>query len=128
MWLTRSENPPAEGFFGKLLGRRANPVDPDEVHETVLVLHRSHVLVATSGEKRGTSVLSVALTQASVSRGAALAAFANVPGASDGLSISGFPGDHGRPGSYFFGLGSEPDAAECERVLTAAITAAKNPR
>lgn len=127
LWLTHSENPPAEGFLGKLLGRRANPVDPDVAHDTVLVLHRTQLLVATSGEKRGTAVLSVPLLQASVSRGSPLpAGFASVPGANDGLSVSGFPGEHGRPGSYFVGLGPEPDAAECERAVTAAIAAAKN--
>ena len=128
VWLTHSENPPAEGFFGRLLGSRANSADPDAAHHSVLVLHRSHLLVGTSAEKRGTSVLSVPLAVASVTRGSAIGARFDVPGVSDGISISGFPGEIGRPGTYFFGLGPEPAAAECVRAVEATLVAVKNPR
>src|SRR5688500_6298739 len=56
VWITRSENLPAEGFFGKLLGRRANPVDPDAEHDTLLLLHSTHLLLGTAGAKRGVTV------------------------------------------------------------------------
>ena len=128
VWITHSENLPAEGFFGKMLGRRANSADPDLAHDTVIVLHSTHALVATSGEKRGTSVLSVPLAHASVTAGSAIAARLNVPGVSDGISLSGFPGDVGRPGTFFVGLGPERAGVECARAVEAAIVAAKNPR
>ncbi len=127
-WVTHSENPPADGFFGKLLGRRANPVDPDAEHDTVLVLHPTHVLVATSGARRGTSVLSLPLAQASLTRGSAIAARMGVAGPNDGFTLSGFPGDEGRPGTYFVGLGSGPSGEECARAVEDAIRVRKNPR
>ncbi len=129
-WHTHSENPEAEGFFGKLLGRRANPVDPDAEHDSVLVLQATHLVVATSGEKRGSAVMSLPLLQASVVRGSGLSALLTdrVPGASDGITISGFPGHVGRPGTYFFGLGKEPAASECAAAVEAAVLAAKAPR
>lgn len=127
-WLTHSENPPAEGFFGKLLGRRANDVDPDVAHDSALVLHPTHVLVATSGERRGTTVLSLPLVQATMTRGSAIAARVGMAAAADGVTLAGFPGEVGRPGTYFFGLGPEPAAEECVRALESAILAAKNPR
>ncbi len=127
VWVTHSENPPATGFFGKLFGSRANSADPDTEHDTVLVLHPTHVLVATSGAKRGTSVLSVPLMQASVTRGNSIAARLGGPMASDdGLTISGFPGEHGRPGTYFVGLGPEAASADCARAVEAAIVSVKN--
>jgi hypothetical protein len=44
-----------------------------------------------------------------------------------GLTLSGFPGEQGSLGSYFFGLGPEPAATECARAVESAIIAAKNP-
>lgn len=126
-WLTHSDNPPASGLFGKLLGRRANPVDPDASHHSVLVLISRHAIIATTGERRGTSVLSVPLLQAAVVRGSGVAArlAMNVPGAEDGMTLSGFPGEEGRPGTLYFGLGNEPAAAECFTALEQAIANAK---
>ncbi len=125
-WLTHSENPPAGGFLGKVFGRRANPVDPDAEHDTAVVLSPTHVLVATSGAARGTSAMSLALAQASLARGSAVAAAAGVAGPEDGVTLSGFPGTEGRPGTYFVGLGPEPAGAECARALEEAIRARKN--
>lgn len=128
VWLTHSENPEASGFFGKLFGRRANPVDPDATHDSALVLLPTHLVVATAGEKRGTAVLSLALLAASVVRGSGVAAHlaAAVPGADDGMTISGFPGKEGRPGTYFFGLGSDAAGGDCLGAVQSAIRAAKS--
>lgn len=120
-WLTRSENPIQAGMLGKLFGRRANPVDPDPSHDTVLLLLPTHVLVARSGERSGTSVVSVALVIAS------LAPPPSVPlgaGAADGVWIDGFPGTPGRPGTLFVGLGA-PAGVDCTRALEDAMRAAK---
>jgi hypothetical protein len=126
LWLTHSENLPSESGFGKLLRRRANPSDPDVEHDTVVVLHPTHVLLAIDGAKRGTSVLSLPLTQASVVPGTGLdAKLGRLAAEAEGFTLTGIEGD--RPGSFFVGLGTEPAAAECFSALESAITAAKNP-
>lgn len=126
-WLTQSENPRAEGMLGALFGRRANPVDPDAAHEGALVLHATQLLIATHGEKRGTAVLSVPLALASVVRGSGVSAAlaAAVPGSEHGITISGFPGEHGRPGTYFFGLEPGAELEACASAVESAIAAAK---
>lgn len=116
VWLTHSENPPASSAFGRLLRRRANPVDPDEEHWTAVVLHPTQLLVATDGAKRGTAVLSVPLLQASITADTG-------SGDPAGFTITGFPGE--QTGSYYVGLGPEPDAAGCISAVQAAIGAAK---
>lgn len=130
-WLTRRENPPSETMFGKLLKKRSNGADPDAEHEMVLVVHDTHLLVGTSGARRGTSILSLPLLVATVTRGSLLAArlhtgAIDVP-SDDGLTISGFPGHDGSPGTYFMGLGAGAAAAECAHAALAAVEAAKNP-
>jgi hypothetical protein len=115
IWLTHSENPPARSALGKLLRHRVNPTDPDSQHWTALVLQATHILVATDGKFRGTSVLSLPLAQASV---------AADTGLDDGFTITGFPGD--QVGSLYVGLGPEPAAAECLSAVHAAVIAAKN--
>ncbi len=132
-WCTYRTNPPSTSFFGKLLGRRSNHVDADTEHEMVLVLHRTHLLVGTHGASRGTAVLSLPLLQATITRGsklvgalAGLASIADLP-TDDGITIDGFPGTEGRPGSYFFGMGgAEADA--CFEAVREAVLRAKNPR
>jgi hypothetical protein len=126
VWVTRSQNPPASTAFGKLLRRRANPVDPDEEHYTVVLLHPTQILVVTDGAKRGTAVLSLPLAQASVDFGTGLSATLN-PAAADagGFTITGFPGE--QAGSFYVGLGPEVAAVECFSAVQSAITAAKNP-
>jgi len=128
VWITHSINPPAEGLLGRWLGRRSNPTDPDAAHDTVLVLHPTHVIVATAGDKRGLAVLSLPLVQASVQRGSAIAAKMGIAGADDGMTLAGFPGTEGRPGTYFVGLGLDAEGAACVAAVEAAIVAAKNPR
>jgi hypothetical protein len=127
-WVTHSENPPSESFFGKLFGARANSADPDAWHDTYVLLHPTHLVVATAGEKRPTSVLSLPLALASMVRGSGLALAADIPGANDGVTVTGFPGEHGQTGSCFVGLGPDAAGRECAAALEAAITAAKNPR
>jgi hypothetical protein len=132
-WLTTSQNPPAEGFFGKMLGRRANPVDPDPWHQTAIVLHPTHVLVGTYGERRGVAVLGAALDRMSLTRGSAMAARlagrlgAAAQAAADGVSLDGFPGDQGQVGSLFVGIGPEPDGQACIEAIEQAIVHRKNP-
>ena len=127
VWLTHSENPPADSGFGKLLRRRANPTDPDVEHDTVLVLHWTHIVIAVDGAKRGTSVLSVPLIQASIATGAGLpATVGKGVGESSGFTITGFGGDV-RPGSFYVGMGVEPAAGDCFTAVESAITVAKNP-
>lgn len=124
-WLTHSENLPSGSGLGKLLRRRANPSDPDAEHDTVVVLHSTHLLVAIDGAKRGTSVLSLPLAQASVASGTGLdARLGTVASETGGFTISGLAGDS--PGSFYVGLGTEPAAVECFSAVEAAITAAKN--
>lgn len=126
-WLTHSENPPGEGLFATLLGRRANPVDPDPAHDAVLVIHPTQLLIATSRPSTQVVVLSVPLGLASVSRGSGVAAklAATVPGADEGITVSGFPGEQGRPGTFFFGLAPGAPLEDCARAVEAAIAAAK---
>lgn len=130
VWLTHRENPAASGFFGRMLGRRSNPADPDAAHEIVLALHATHVLVGTHGAVRGAAVLSLPLLQATVTRGPLLANHALGAGldlpADDGLTIAGFPGTEGRPGTFFVGLGAGADADACFEAVRAAVARAKN--
>ncbi|MCT7656981.1 hypothetical protein [Mycobacterium deserti] len=126
LWLTHSENPPAGSAFGRLVGRRLNPADPDAEHITVLVLHPTHLLVVTDGAKRGTAVLSLPLMQASVAAGTGLGpAFDRLADEPGGFTITGFAGE--QPGSYFVGMGPEPEAVDCFEEVRSAIAAAKNP-
>ncbi|HVJ19797.1 MAG TPA: hypothetical protein VM686_30485 [Polyangiaceae bacterium] len=125
VWLTHSENPPASGFVGKLLGKRSNSLDPDAWHDTLIALHPTHLIVGTHGPKRGTTVLSLPLMQASVQRGRAIELRRGMP-SDDGISIEGFPGDVGRPGTYFVGLGPEPAANDCFAAIEGAVRSAKN--
>lgn len=125
-WLTRSENPPASSGFGKLLRRRANPSDSDDEHCTIVVLHPTQVLIAIDGARRGTSVLSLPLAQASLAAGLGLAGKLNAEAIDpSGFTLTGFPGE--QTGSYYVGLGPEAAATECVSAVQSAITAAKNP-
>ena len=125
-WLTQSENPAASSTFGKLLKRRANPSDPDERHSTIVVLHPTQILVLIDGAKRGISVLSLPLAQASMAPGRGLTGTLTAAAIDEnGFTLTGFPGEH--TGSCYVGLGPEVAAAECISAVRSAITAAKNP-
>ncbi|MET9202003.1 hypothetical protein [Gordonia sp. NPDC003585] len=116
-WITRSINPPSTTFFGKLFGRRANAVDPDSEHQTLVVLHPTHLIVVVSGAQRGTSALSVPLARASMQQLG--------PTSDDGFSVTGFGAD-AQPGSLHIGVGA-PDGTACQEAVRAAIVGAKNP-
>lgn len=125
-FVTHSVNPPSESFFGKLLGRRANPVDPDPEHDTAVVLHATHLLIGTWAEKRGAVVLSVPLAVASIGRMSALAEKLGDLAREPGMDVTGFPGEHGNAGSFFVKLGEDAAGAECYRAVETAVLAAKN--
>lgn len=123
-WQTHCENPVASTLLGKLLGKRANPSDPDAFHDMVLVVHASHLLLATSGRSRGTTVFSVPLLLATLTRGGLGAtrrdgAFGRAD--DDGMNIGGFSEDNGASGTGFMGLGAGPAAEACVLAATAAI-------
>lgn len=125
-WLTHSVNLPSQSVLGKLLGRKANRTDRDREHDVLVVLHPTQVIIVTSGEKRGTAALSLPLAHATIRVGSALeTAFSAVEDA--GFTLGGFPGDHGKSGTFYIGLGTEPAGAECAEAIRAAITDAKNP-
>lgn len=94
-----------------------------------LVLHRTHLLVGRHAASGAATVLSLPLLAATATRGSSIAAAfggaLDAP-ADDGITIAGFPGTEGRPGSYFFGLGG-PEADACFEAVRAAIGSAKNP-
>lgn len=125
-WLTSNVNQPSQSIWGKLFGRRVNRADKDSAHEVLVVLHTTHVLLVTSRRKRGTSVLSVPLSQASVRVGGALEDSFSVVEDS-GITLGGFPDEHGHAGTTYIGLGPEPAGAECAESIRAAVTDAKNP-
>ena len=129
VWQTHRENPVASTMLGKLLGRRANASDPDAFHDMVLVIHASHLLLATSGRSRGTSVFSVPLLLATLTRGGLVAnghdGALERPG-DDGMNIGGFSEDNGASGTGFMGLGAGPAAEACVLAATAAMADAKS--
>lgn len=116
-WLTRSINPPSTSLFGKLFARRANPVDPDSEHQTLVVLHPTHLIVVVSGARRGTAALAAPLARATMDD-----ELTDDSLASTGFTVTGF---HDGPGSFHIGVGA-PDGTQCHDEVKAAIIAAKN--
>lgn len=125
VWLTRSENLPAEGVIAKLLGRRKNPADPDAESVSALLLHPTQVIVGSYGERAGANVTGVALAQLSVQRGNSLAAKLG-PAApqDDGISLDGVPSGTNRVATLFFKMGGA-DADGCFAAVESAVRAAK---
>lgn len=126
-WVTHAANPKSEGLLAGLFGRRANPVDPDAEHWTCVVLHRAWIVVGTYGVERGAAALSLQLAAASVSQGSAIAARFGAAVESDpGFTVTGFPGEPGRPGSFFVKTGDDDDGRACFAAVERAVLAAKN--
>lgn len=125
-WLTHSINVPSQSILGKLFGRKGKRTDRDAEHDVLVVLHPRQVIIVTSGEKRGTEALDLPLEHATIRVGSPLETrFSAVEDA--GFTLGGFPGDQGKSGTFYIGLGSEPAGAECAEAIRAAITEAKNP-
>lgn len=118
LWLTHSVNLPAKSTFGRALGRRANPADPDAEHDVLVALLTKYLVIVIAGDERGTAALSLPLLEASVSPGPHIA-----PANDNGFAITGFPGDNNAPGTFFVGLG--PDDSGCYEAVRQAIAAAK---
>ncbi|MGW0038843.1 hypothetical protein [Gordonia sp. NPDC003376] len=125
-WLTRSENPPSSSLLGRAFKRRANSADPDAEHQTLVIVHPTHLIVAISGAVRGESVLSGPLVALSVAR-RSIPHADRVSDAEAGLSITGLRIESGETGSFYVGLGPEQAGHECADAVRAAIDAAKNP-
>ena len=112
---------------GGLLARMTRTADPDTEHLTALVIGARDVLVCTSGEKRGTNVLTARLEDVDLRSLADRLGLAGGQVPDDGMSVNGFPvsneGTTGR-GSYFVGLGP-PEGDAARDALEAAIKRAK---
>lgn len=126
-WLHHSENIPSSSAIGRLLGRRANPADPDAEHDVLVVLHPTHVMVVVAGAIRGTSVFGVPLAAASISDHPRTTLAGNAFGEADGFTLTGLSGDEGRPGSFYIGVGPEPAGDDCAQAVRTAVARAKNP-
>jgi len=125
-WVTRSLNPTATSFLGKIFKRRANPTDPDSEHQTLVVLHPTHLIVVVSGAERGVSTLSVPLALASIRDRLVAPAGGGSDVAEGGFTVGGPLGGDGRQGDFFVGTGP-PDGERCRDAIRTAISAAKNP-
>lgn len=122
-YLTRSRRLRRPGLFARLTGA----ADRDTEHLTALVLAARDVLVATHGERRGTSALAARLEDIEVGSVADRLVAAGAARADEGVTVTGFPvtveGAAGR-GSYFVGLGP-PDGDRARAALEAAVRHAK---
>jgi hypothetical protein len=122
-YLTRSRRLRKPGLFARLTGT----ADRDAEHLTALVLGAKDVLVATHGERHGTSVLAARLEDVEVGTVADRLVAAGAARADEGVSVTGFPvtveGGTGR-GSFFVGLGP-PDGETAWAALEAAVRRAK---
>lgn len=123
-WLTRIDNPIANGFVAKMFKRRINPVDPDAWSFMLVALHRTHVVVGTLGERSGTATFSAPHLSLSLQEdiGAKLGLSSG-----PGFSLHGFPSPvEGQGASLFVALGNEAAAEECLTEVKAALWRAKN--
>lgn len=118
-WVTRSENLPSRSWIGRLLGRRANPADPDDEHQTLVILHPTHLIVEVSGAERGITAMSVPLASASIADAP--------PNSGDrGFTVGGWDSSDGAAGTFFIGLGPEDAGTRCAEAVRAAVASAKN--
>lgn len=110
--------------------------DPDTEHRTVALFTHRYLIVAVTGERRGTTVMSARLDGLSLAGSVLestlspeLLAKASMPRDS-GISVtapwSGAAGAGAEPGAYFIGLGDDADGRAFTERLREAVTAAKS--
>ncbi|MFI9825915.1 hypothetical protein ACIHFC_37040 [Streptomyces sp. NPDC052013] len=108
-----------------LLSRMLGSADPDREHDVTALLTTSHLAIARSGAKYGTTVISAPLRDIGFQH--IHQEFLVQAGALDdsGMSLharwSGFP----EAGSYFLPLGDDPAGTAFRQALTEAIAHAK---
>lgn len=98
------------------LGKLPRSPDPDPVHYTAAIVTPDWLIWARSGEKSGTSVVSMRLAEIEVHdyRYGDLIA-------DSGVSVFGFIGRAPRKSELFIGLGEESAAVEFRRILEEAV-------
>jgi hypothetical protein len=104
-----------------LLARLTGSGDPDREHRTVVLLTSRYVVVAVSGVKRGTQVMSARLDGASI-RGLPRIKAAV---ADNGISVSALWSGWSEAGSYHIGLGDDSAGLSFRQALREAAAAAK---
>jgi hypothetical protein len=112
------------GRFEALKARLGGTYDPDPVHYTGIVVTPSWLIWGTSGEQRGTNILSARLRKIEVQDYAKeLARFKETKlGIEDsGVTVFGVIGSFRERASAFIGLGREEAAEKLKRVLREAI-------
>ena len=108
------------GLFGRMMGS----VDPDHEHLTATVIGAKDLLVARSGEKSGTQVLTARLTDVDLRSGISPETYAAAGiAAGDGMSVNGFRRG-GDLVSFYVGLGA-PEGDNARDALEAAVRRAK---
>ncbi len=123
---TINEKIKSGGLFGKLLGS-----DPDKVHYTGLVVTPRWLIWATSGAKRGTSVLSSRLHDTEVQDFEATPMYKLMQerGLKEmqdtGLEVTAFFTGSLERAQAFIGLGPEPAAQNLRAVLKDAVRKAQ---
>jgi hypothetical protein len=119
------------GRLQALKARLGGTYDPDPVHYTGVVVTPSWLIWGTSGEQRGTQILSARLREIEVQDYAKeLARFKEVAklGIEDtGITIFGVIGGFRERASAFIGLGREEAAEKLKRVLRETIQKANAP-
>jgi hypothetical protein len=114
-YLTHSVKLTKSGLFARV----TKTADPDNEHDTALVLGARDVYVCTHGDHRGTSVLVARLEDVH------LEDLGGLLDDKDGMSVNGFPvsGEEAR-GSLYVGLGG-PEGDHARDALQDAIRRAK---
>jgi hypothetical protein len=109
---TRNERKRSSGLFSRLLGSS----DPDPLHYTAAVVTPKWLIWASSGAKRGTTVLSARLTDVQVRN-----YDMNQLVEDSGLVVNGLLRGATEKAEAFIGLGPEPAAEDFKRIVREAI-------
>jgi len=115
---TTSQRRKKPGLISRALGG-----DPDKVHYTAAIVTPRLLIWGTSGEKRGTAVLSVRLSEAEA-RDYASGPFAKMV-ADSGIDVTGMPSGGLERVTGFIGLGEGLAAERFKEILFAAAERAK---